>query len=104
MVLSTSRNNADQSVKESKKGALRMKLWVRQLRDLCLAGGILAGMGFCAAAGLAASSRYAIAQSSNSIVVEGTRRVEADPIRSYFQTNPGEHLDSYQIDQALKAL
>ena len=41
---------------------------------------------------------------SGSIVVEGNRRVEADTIRSYFRPNPGERLDSYKIDQALKAL
>ena len=38
------------------------------------------------------------------IVVEGNRRVEADTIRSYFRPAPGERLDSYKIDQALKAL
>src|SRR6185503_18931715 len=39
-----------------------------------------------------------------SIVVEGNRRVEADTIRSYFHVNAGERLDSYKIDQGLKAL
>ncbi len=39
-----------------------------------------------------------------SIVVEGNRRVEAETVRSYFRLNPGERLDSYKIDQALKAL
>ncbi|HVG58736.1 MAG TPA: POTRA domain-containing protein, partial [Hyalangium sp.] len=38
------------------------------------------------------------------IRVEGNRRVEADTIRSYFRPAPGERLDSYKIDQALKAL
>ena len=81
-----------------------MNLWVRQLRGLCLVGMVLAGIAFCAAAGAVATAGYAAAQSAGSIVVEGNRRVEAETIRSYFRTNPGERLDSYKIDQALKAL
>ncbi len=105
MVLSTFRNNAGRSVKRVKKGALRMNLWVRQLRDLCLVGMVvLAGVVFCTAIGAVATATYAAAQSSSAIVVEGNRRVEADTIRSYFRTNPGERLDGYKIDQALKAL
>ena len=104
MVLSTSRNTADQSVKSVEKGALRMNLWVRQLRGLCLVGMVLAGIAFCTAVGAVATAGYAAAQSSGAIVVEGNRRVEAETIRSYFRPNPGEHLDSYKIDQALKAL
>ena len=105
MVLSRVRNNAGQSVKRVKKGALRMNLWVvRQLRDLCLVGMILAGVAFCTAIGAVATAGYAVAQSTSAIVVEGNRRVEADTIRSYFRTTGGERLDSYKIDQALKAL
>ena len=36
--------------------------------------------------------------------VEGTRRVEADTIRSYFHLAPGEHLDSAKFDAVLKSL
>jgi outer membrane protein insertion porin family len=90
--------------KRVEKGALRMKLWVRQLRGLGLIGLILAGVFFCAAAGTVATSGSAAAQSVGEIVVEGNRRVEAETIRSYFRLNPGERLDSYKIDQALKAL
>jgi len=104
MVLGTVRNIAKQSVPGVGKGALRMKLWVRQLRGLCLVGMALAGLSFCAAAGAVATASYAAAQSSGAIVVEGNRRVEAETIRSYFQLNAGERLDSYKIDQALKAL
>ncbi len=103
MVLSTFRDTADQSGKRVEKGALLMNLWVRQLRDLCLVGMVLAGIAFCTAIGAVATASYAVAQ-SNAIVVEGNRRVEADTIRSYFRTNPGERLDGYKIDQALKAL
>ncbi len=104
MVLSTFRETAVQSVKTVKKGALRMNLWVRQLRGLGLVGLVLAGIVFCAAVGSVATAGYAAAQSSGGIVVEGNRRVEAETIRSYFRLNPGERLDSYKIDQALKAL
>ena len=81
-----------------------MNLWVRQLRGLCLVGMVLAGIAFCAAVAAVATAGYAAAQSPGSIVVEGNRRVEAETIRSYFRLNPGERLDSYKVDQALKAL
>jgi len=81
-----------------------MNLWVRRLRGLCLVGMVLAGAVFCTALGAVATAGYASAQSAGAIVVEGNRRVEADTIRSYFRLNPGERLDSYKIDQALKAL
>ena len=103
MVLSKSRGTVVPSVESVEKGALRMNLWVRQLRGLCLLGMVLAGPVFCAV-GAVATADYAAAQSATSIVVEGNRRVEADTIRSYFRANPGETLDSYKIDQALKAL
>src|SRR4051812_2167631 len=104
MVLGIVRNTARQSVPGVGKGALRMNLWVRRLRGLCLVGMVLAGAVFCTALGAAATAGYASAQSAGAIVVEGNRRVEADTIRSYFRLNPGERLDSYKIDQALKAL
>jgi len=104
MVLRTFRNTADHSVRSVEKGVWGMNLWVRQLRGLCLVGMVLAGIAFCAAVAAVATAGYAAAQSSGSIVVEGNRRVEAETIRSYFRTNPGEVLDSYKIDQALKAL
>jgi len=45
----------------------------------------------------------AYAQSANSIVVEGNRRVEADTIRSYFRSSSGR-LDALTIDEGVKAL
>jgi outer membrane protein insertion porin family len=45
-----------------------------------------------------------MAQSAQSIAVEGNRRVEAETIRSYFRLVPGERLDAGKIDDALKAL
>jgi len=103
MVLSGSRNNAVQSVKRVEKGALRMGLWVRWVRDLGMVGLVLAGIAVGTSVVAVATATYAQAQSSN-IVVEGNRRVEAETIRSYFRTTPGERLDNYKIDQALKAL
>jgi outer membrane protein insertion porin family len=81
-----------------------MKFGVRQLRGLGLFSLVLAGVLFCTAIGAVATADQAKAQSSGGIAVEGNRRVEAETIRSYFRLNPGEHLDSYKIDQALKAL
>ena len=42
--------------------------------------------------------------SSDTIVVEGNRRIEADTVRSYFKLGPGEHLDDAKINAGLKAL
>jgi len=102
MVLSGVRNIAVRSVRVE-KGALRMRVGVRLLRDLCWAGAVLAGIVFGTAVTAVSTASYAVAQSS-SIVVEGNRRVEAETVRSYFRLGPGERLDSYKIDQALKAL
>src|SRR5437660_6422925 len=38
------------------------------------------------------------------ITVEGSRRVEADTVRSYFHAWPGKQLDAASLDAALKAL
>src|ERR1041384_4126755 len=103
MVLGGSRNNAVQLVKRVAEGALRMTLWVRWLRGLCLVGAILSGGVLSAGIGAVVVTTPAMAQSSQ-IVVKGNRRVEAETVRAYFRLNPGERLDSYKIDQALKAL
>ena len=39
-----------------------------------------------------------------SIVVQGSQRVEADTIRSYFRPGPGGRLDAFQIDDGVKSL
>jgi outer membrane protein insertion porin family len=92
-------------VKSVEKGALRMIFWVRQLRGgLCLVGMALAGIACCTAVESVATAGYAAAQAASTIDVEGNRRVEAETIRSYFRANPGERLDSYKIDQGVKAL
>src|SRR6187549_738619 len=63
-------------------------------------GGILVGAG----GGAVLSTGAAVAQTVNSIVVEGNRRVEADTIRSYFRPGPGGRLGPEQEDEALKAM
>src|SRR5207344_2206831 len=85
------------------KGALRMKVGMR------VRGGVLAALVIFAmpvavavATGLASSS--ALAQTVDSIQVEGNRRVEASTIRSYFKPGPGGRLDQGHIDDGLKAL
>jgi len=74
---------------------------VRGLAIGCLIlGGILVGAGFVTVA----SSGAAVAQTVNSIVVEGNRRVEADTVRSYFRPGPGGRIGPEQEDEALKTL
>ena len=63
-------------------------------------GGILVGAG----SGTVLSTVAAVAQTANSIVVEGNRRVEADTIRSYFRPGPGGRIGPEQEDEALKAM
>jgi outer membrane protein insertion porin family len=45
-----------------------------------------------------------LAQTVNSIVVEGSRRVEPATIRSYFRAGPGGRLGPAEIDEGLKSL
>jgi len=63
-------------------------------------GGIFVGLTTTAMV----SAGTAQAQSVNSIVVEGNRRVEAETIRSYFKAGPDGRLSPLEIDQGLKAL
>ncbi len=67
--------------------------------------GLLLGVGLVGfTAGAALAAPPGVALTSNSIVVQGNRRVEADTVRSYFKVAPGERLDAAKIDAALKAL
>ena len=81
-----------------------MGICVRAVRGLALSclilGGILVGAGCVTVA----FSSAAVAQTVSSIVVEGSRRVEADTIRSYFKPGPGGRIGPEQEDEALKAL
>src|ERR1700758_406823 len=72
-------------------------------------GGVLAALIMVATpvaaslAGLLVASP-AVAQTVDSIQVEGNRRVEVATIRSYFKAGPGGRLDQGHIDDGLKAL
>src|SRR5205823_6157140 len=81
-----------------------MKLWVRVLRGLTVAGGVLGGVALSTVAISIPLAGVVSAQTAASIIVEGNRRVEADTIRSYFRTGPGERLDPGKVDEGLKAL
>jgi outer membrane protein insertion porin family len=81
-----------------------MGLFVRVVRGLaicCLVlGGLLVGP---VAVGVIVSTEAA-AQTPNSIVVVGNRRVEAETIRSYFHAGPDGRLNAVEIDEGLKGL
>lgn len=99
-----SHHTASGAARRTQQGILRMDVWVRLMRGLGVAGLILGRVIFCVVAVAATTTIFAVAQSSESIVVEGNRRVEADTIRSYFRPGPGQRLDAAKIDEALKAL
>ncbi len=85
------------------KGAWRMKFGMR-VRGGLFAALIMFVAPVAAPLGAVFVSAPAAAQTVQSIVVEGNRRVEADTIRSYFKPGPGGHLDQAAIDDGLKAL
>jgi outer membrane protein insertion porin family len=81
-----------------------MGLPVRFLRALALGTVLVSGM-LLTAAGLGiATSGPVLAQNANSIVVEGSRRVEPATVRSYFHPGPGGRLGPAEIDEGLKSL
>jgi outer membrane protein insertion porin family len=80
-----------------------MGLCLRWVRGLAFSFAVVGGI-FVIAGVTVASTRAAVAQTVNSIVVEGNRRVEAATVRSYFKPGPGGQLGPAQIDEALKAL
>jgi outer membrane protein insertion porin family len=81
-----------------------MGICVRAVRGLALSCLVLAGVLVGAGCVAVVSSGAAVAQTVGSIVVEGSRRVEADTIRSYFKPGPGGRIGPEQEDEALKAL
>jgi outer membrane protein insertion porin family len=81
-----------------------MGICVRWLRGLAFGCLVLGSLLVTAGMVTVASSGVAQAQSVNSIVVEGNRRVEAATIRSYFKPGPGGRLGAAEIDDAIKAL
>src|SRR5499427_50076 len=81
-----------------------MGLSVRRGRGLAFSCLLLCGILVSACCATLASSGPAVAQTVSSIVVEGSRRVELDTIRSYFKPGPGGRIGPEQEDEALKAL
>jgi outer membrane protein insertion porin family len=80
-----------------------MKVGIRLIRGLSAVGFVLGGVVF-GLVPVIATVGAAYAQTANSIVVEGNRRVEAGTIRSYFKPGPDGRLGPVQIDAAYKAL
>ncbi|MBR0959725.1 outer membrane protein assembly factor BamA [Bradyrhizobium japonicum] len=80
-----------------------MKFGLR-LRGGLIATLILFGAPVVAPVGAVLVSSSALAQTVQSISVEGNRRVEVETIRSYFRPGPGGRLDQGAIDDGLKAL
>jgi len=81
-----------------------MTSFARTVRTVVIAGTMTAvGLATAATTGIVLSSG-AQAQSASSIVVQGNRRIEADTVRSYFQTGPGEPLSAARVDEAIKAM
>src|SRR5882757_1976183 len=81
-----------------------MKLWVRVVRGLTLAGLVLGGRVVSEVKASVTTAIHAVAQGASQIAVEGNRRVESDTIRSYFRLAPGERLDAIKVDEGVKAL
>jgi outer membrane protein insertion porin family len=80
-----------------------MKFGLR-LRGGLVATLIMFGAPVVAPVGAVFVSSSALAQTVQSISVEGNRRVEVETIRSYFKPGPGGRLDQAAIDDGLKAL
>src|SRR5215468_8601282 len=80
-----------------------MGLGVGIIRGLGVACFVLAVMVLGAAPAIVPMGA-AYAQTVNSIVVEGNRRVEANTIRSYFRPGPDGRIGAFQVDEGYKAL
>jgi len=81
-----------------------MGLCVRLVRGLAVSAFVLGGTLVGAGVVTFASTGVAVAQTTNSIVVEGNRRVEAATVRSYFHGGANGQLGPIEIDEGLKAL
>src|SRR5262244_1598068 len=80
-----------------------MELGARVIRGLSLVCLVLGGIALSVSAGVVPAGT-AYAQTVNSIVVEGNRRVEANTIRSYFKPGPDGRIGAFSIDEGYKAL
>ena len=81
-----------------------MTSFARTVRTVVIAGTMTAvGLVMATTAGMVLSTEVN-AQSASGIVVQGNRRIEADTVRSYFRTGPGELLAAARVDEAIKAM
>ncbi|HEY7296699.1 MAG TPA: outer membrane protein assembly factor BamA [Xanthobacteraceae bacterium] len=80
-----------------------MKVGARWSRGLGIIGFVLGGVVFGLGLAVVPPS-ISFAQTANSVVVEGNRRVEADTIRSYFKPGRDGRLSPHDMDEAYKAL
>jgi outer membrane protein insertion porin family len=81
-----------------------MGLGVRFVRGLVFLSVVLGGICVATAVFYVAAQDVAVAQTVQSIVVQGNRRVEAETVRSYFKGGPNGQLNAVQIDEGLKGL
>src|SRR6478672_7836765 len=76
----------------------------RNLRSGVLAARIVLALPLAVPLAAVVAMQPAAAQSTDAIVVEGNRRVEAETIRSYFKPGVDGALDAGQLDDGLKTL
>ncbi|QCI68428.1 outer membrane protein assembly factor BamA [Phreatobacter stygius] len=81
-----------------------MTFFARTVRTVVIAGTVVTSGVAAATLASTALSTGVNAQSASSIVVQGNRRIEADTVRSYFSTGPGEPLSAARVDEAIKAM
>ncbi|MEH2689694.1 outer membrane protein assembly factor BamA [Bradyrhizobium diazoefficiens] len=87
----------------SQSGQLLVRCGMKVWRNWAIAAAIC-GIAMAACVVMVGLPTAAGAQVSQSIVVEGNRRVEAETVRSYFKSTPDGRLDQAAIDDGLKAL
>jgi outer membrane protein insertion porin family len=85
------------------KGALRMNVGMR-VRGGLVAALVMFALPVAVTLAVTTLSSPVLAQTVQSIEVQGNRRVEIETIRSYFKSGPGGRLDQSRIDDGLKAL
>ncbi|MBN8944628.1 MAG: outer membrane protein assembly factor BamA [Rhizobiales bacterium] len=81
-----------------------MTFFARTVRTVVIAGTVATSGVAAATLASTALSTGVNAQSASSIVVQGNRRIEADTVRSYFSTGPGEPLSAARVDEGIKAM
>ncbi len=81
-----------------------MTFFARTVRTVVIAGTVVTSGVAAATLASTALSTGVNAQSASSIVVQGNRRIEADTVRSYFSTGPGEPLSAARVDEGIKAM